>query len=438
MAIAFDAVTPATGASTVTFSHTCGAGADRAIYVLVVENFNSVVTGVTYGGVALTQLGSWNFSNTVTLSVWRLINPASGANNVVVSQSASHNLNITAISFTGVHQTTPDGTPVHATGNNTAPSLTVPSAANELVLDVLGALENTAGTVACTVGAGQTQRQNAQFQSGGQGTQSGVSTEPGAASVTSSWTLDNAANWNYAAVSIKPSGGADTTAPGFATVTATELAVGQAIQLNITMPTDGDLAQYEIRQLTGAYPANDRSNGTVIVAPSNTTPGATIQYTDQSLSNGTRYFYRVFCKDASGNWNAGTTVTEVAQLPPTVVGWYTLGGILKPAGDTGANPILEWTVAAGQVETGKDSLFHIRVGSDSPGPNLPPTLDVLDFYSSSGGGSFKYLSGGVFIDIPVTGVPWAAINAGGGATCRWYSNLNAIQDLYASVRAEQT
>lgn len=116
MAIAIDA-TSQSGAwnnaeSSVTWSHTCS-GSDRTL-VVHVNNFESAVTvsGVTYNGVALTQIGSRISSDSTSrwVTSWRLIAPASGANNVVVTLSGTDYVRTNAISLTGTNQTTQPNT----------------------------------------------------------------------------------------------------------------------------------------------------------------------------------------------------------------------------------------------------------------------------------------------------------------------------------------
>lgn len=441
MAVAVDAVAFDKGTSTsITFAHTC-TGANLALYVIVEERYASAVTGVTYNGVAMTQK-SYNDpgANSIVQKVFELLAPATGAHNVVVTASATRNLLCTAISLTGVDQTTPTGTYVNTNGGaGTAISDVVTSATGEIVIDAVTIMENTASTATLTVGAGQTQRSNQEQVSGGNGLVGAVSTEAGAASVTMSWTASAASFWVHTGFSVKAASG-DTTAPANPIVTAQEAAGGTQIGLTIVMPADTDLSQYEVRRLTGDYPLNDRTNGTVIVSPTATTPGVTVNLTDSSLTNGVRYFYRVFCKDTTGNWNAGTTASEVAASAMTVVGWYTSSGTFKSNGETGANPIFEWTVSTSNVEASKPVMFHVVIGSDNPGANTAPTLGVQNFYSFDSdtfmAGNFKYFSGGAWVTVPLTGVPWASVNAG-TVPCRYYSTLNASQDLYGVVRAEQ-
>jgi hypothetical protein len=90
--VAFDAATsaaPATG-TTRTWSHTCGAGADRLLLVHVeIASTNDWVTGVTYNGVAMTQIAHEGDFATMSTYLYALVAPATGANNVVVTSSNS-------------------------------------------------------------------------------------------------------------------------------------------------------------------------------------------------------------------------------------------------------------------------------------------------------------------------------------------------------------
>jgi hypothetical protein len=190
-----------------TISHTT-AGLNRLMLVGIsmVNDELETVSSVTYSGVALTNVGVQNSSDDGRMEIWRLIAPPTGTYNVVITFSAPLRRAAVAgvMTFTGVHQTTPLGT--FASDFRQAPLITDPptvnvtSAANELVFD----------TVACetctshTVGAGQTQRWNLIETSGYPQSLGAGSTEPGAATVTMSWTQGTADHWAIGGVSIKP------------------------------------------------------------------------------------------------------------------------------------------------------------------------------------------------------------------------------------------
>ena len=104
MAIAFDASTQTSvsgGTTSLTWSHTC-TGANRILMVGIWmdSTASDVVTGVTYGGVAMFRI------NTATISTFRqyiygIIGPLQGANNVVVSFTGTQNIVAGSASYTG-------------------------------------------------------------------------------------------------------------------------------------------------------------------------------------------------------------------------------------------------------------------------------------------------------------------------------------------------
>ena len=131
-------------ATSLTFSHTVGSGSNRLLVVSVHlrDGVGTPVTGVTYGGNALTAVpsGSAN-SGTGTpenrTELWSLLDPPTGTADVVISLSASKNIVGGATSFFGVDQTTPLGTAVAAGANSASPSVVVSSAADGLVRDAI-------------------------------------------------------------------------------------------------------------------------------------------------------------------------------------------------------------------------------------------------------------------------------------------------------------
>ena len=205
MAIAFDAASSASGnsVSSLTWSHTC-TGADL-ILIVGVSWFGSArtVSGVTYAGTALTSVGSAN-SGGQKMEIFRLVAPATGANNVVVTMSSAGETVAGAHSYTGVDSTTPLGTFASAIGG---PTVDVTSATDEVVVDC-ASMDNL-----LTVGAGQTQRWNISL--GGGLTSGAGSSEPGAATVTMSWSGTPTFAWSIGGVSMKPVGaGVEAALPG--------------------------------------------------------------------------------------------------------------------------------------------------------------------------------------------------------------------------------
>jgi hypothetical protein len=204
MAIAFDTTSKAAGdnVSSLSWSHTC-TGSDRVLFVSYHSHKvnNRTVSSITYNGVGLTQVSGAQAQNgTRYVDVWYLINPASGSNTVLVTLSGGElNCGALASSYTGVDQTMAIGTAAAANGNSTAPSVSVSAATDDLVADFL-TIEH-AGTL--TVGAGQTSRHNAIVVPGGWN-KSASSTEPGAVSVTMSWSDTIGGPWAMVGVPMNP------------------------------------------------------------------------------------------------------------------------------------------------------------------------------------------------------------------------------------------
>jgi hypothetical protein len=145
MAIAFDSTATANQASgaTLTFSHTCS-GSDRILLVGVVTEIASpdIVTGVTYNGVAMTQLGKVFSGDLDEVYLYALIAPATGANNVVIS--VSNALAFTyggSVSYTGAYQDAlPTGGDIVTGSTSGASTLSLsgltPSTANSWIVGV--------------------------------------------------------------------------------------------------------------------------------------------------------------------------------------------------------------------------------------------------------------------------------------------------------------
>ncbi|MFQ5961763.1 MAG: hypothetical protein ACE5MG_10225, partial [Candidatus Methylomirabilales bacterium] len=157
-------------------------------------------TGVTYNGVGLTELVNHSEAgDNARVELWYLLAPATGTFDIVVSQSGANDVVGGATSWTGVDQTTSFGPTAAADGTVSPATVGVTSASNEVVVDVVGA--RNAATL--TVDASQTQRWNL-----GVGViDGGGSSEPGAATVTMSWTLTGTFEWAIAGVSLKPASG---------------------------------------------------------------------------------------------------------------------------------------------------------------------------------------------------------------------------------------
>ena len=213
-AVTYDTDTSGQKASpgtTLTVSHTVTAGgSNRAIYVLCGIDSATATLTATYAGAAMTAVRNDAHASVSTRTyIFRKADPATGANNWVVTQSVGEPMICWALSATGVHQTTPetdsDGTCPAATASVT---LTLTTASGELLLDILG-FSNTDAT-AVTEGADQTAEmlleQGTAYEAAG-------SRQPGSAGGVMSYSWTTNTTPCYSAVSIKAAPGSGASPP---------------------------------------------------------------------------------------------------------------------------------------------------------------------------------------------------------------------------------
>jgi Tfp pilus assembly protein PilV len=212
--VTFDAASSAMSSPTnaLTWTHTPVGTPSLVVVGVMLADTGATVSTVTYGGTALTLIRSTVNGSLAKTWLYRLASPPAGAQTVIVILSAADRKVAGAITVTGSDTATPISNHAGAIGTSTTPSVTVTSAAGELVVDTATSFEG--GT--WTAGAGQTEWWDRQ-----QNPVSGAgSTEAGAASVTMSWTNTLNNEWAISAASIKAAGGA---AVGSGTAACTDL-----------------------------------------------------------------------------------------------------------------------------------------------------------------------------------------------------------------------
>lgn len=193
--------------TSLSWSHTIGStGVNRILLVSVgLRNKSSqTVSTVKFGGVNLTRIAGVSQGVNVRSEMWYLLNPGTGTKTIAVTLSGSGAAMIGgAVSYTGVHQTTPLGTPVTAgVASATAASVTVSSAFREVVVDAAVKQNSTESQAAA---AGQTRRWIKQTTiAAANGAVFTGSDKPGAQSVTMGWTASAARNWAMVAVALRP------------------------------------------------------------------------------------------------------------------------------------------------------------------------------------------------------------------------------------------
>lgn len=128
MAIALDAVggsvgTALGGTATATHTHTMGSVSNGIAFVAVYNQNTSGLSSVTFGGNAMTLIGSKQDSGSNIVYLYVILSPASGSNTVSVTRSATTGaMFVMSTSYSGASQTTTaDAT---TSGNATGTSLT--------------------------------------------------------------------------------------------------------------------------------------------------------------------------------------------------------------------------------------------------------------------------------------------------------------------------
>jgi len=203
--------------SSLSFSHTVNSGSNRILLVGVhTRDGNTTVNSVTWGTgsacagtcdpttclCALTLVGlAVAPGNKNMVQIWQLLAPPVATANVTITINPAKNIAAGAVSYFGVDQTTPLGTPVTNAGTASPATVTVSSARGELVVD---AVSVDGDALSLTAAAGQTQQYNTETGTKGGNIIAGGSTKAGAASVTMSWTLGTNKDWSIIAVALKP------------------------------------------------------------------------------------------------------------------------------------------------------------------------------------------------------------------------------------------
>ena len=190
MAIAFDQTTtdqqPA--GSSLSFSAST-AGSNRILFVAVFTSYGTSgdkISGVTYNGVSMTRYStatSIDFVSGQSFYTYYLVAPATSSNTVTITATGSGEIYGTAVSYTGVDQTTPINTGTTSTSGGT---ITVTTSVDNCWLLSFG---RNISTGALTASTGTTQR-SAGSGLYNIGDSNGPITPAGSGSM--SWTPDNA------------------------------------------------------------------------------------------------------------------------------------------------------------------------------------------------------------------------------------------------------
>lgn len=205
-------VSPTAGTA---FNNAAGTVMYTGVVVTSSTGGTSTITTVKYNGVTMTAIGTGQAWDTVASKVqwFRLLSPATGSNNIIITWSGGSNAAVLwgSISFSANNTSTPEGTEVKATGNGTAvDSGAVTSTSGNIIISVGGS-----GTTGATTVFTPISPDVKTFFVGGSSTTAGdnlyASTFTSAgASHNMKWTIPSD-NWGIVALEIKAAAGGGAT-----------------------------------------------------------------------------------------------------------------------------------------------------------------------------------------------------------------------------------
>lgn len=207
-----------------TFSHTMGTVSNGIVCVGVTlwQNVAGVglVTGITYGGVAMTIAGTERVSGAMVSDLYFLKNPPAGSNTVSVAFSGAAGAILTflsgAVSFSGVDQTNPND----ATNGTTGFSMNA-TVNTTTVADNAWVVHNVShfGTEATTIGQGSSAWNVSGLSVTGAAGYVGPKTPAGAQTTNWTWATNNR-DWAISTLSLKPAAAAAASANNLSVLSA--------------------------------------------------------------------------------------------------------------------------------------------------------------------------------------------------------------------------
>ena len=194
--VAFDAQSSAAAkTNSLQWTHTVSATAADRLLLVGVSSDRETVTRTRWLGTDLQFLGEqWAPDGKTRVEIWYLTNPASGTGLVEVNTTGSRALVAGATSWSCVDQTAPFESTVFVAGTGTLATATLTSSPDGVVVDALALKKDTV-----TAAPPQTEHW-ALSQGGLAGT---ASSQPGAASVTTSWSILTDRPWALGVVGLR-------------------------------------------------------------------------------------------------------------------------------------------------------------------------------------------------------------------------------------------
>jgi uncharacterized repeat protein (TIGR01451 family) len=234
------------------FSESYNSGSTGTNRLLVVgisyrDNDDETVTAVSYGGTAMTQIGTANTGNDGTIYLYRMVNPPTGSNTLAITWNSSLNNGavIGAVTYEGVDPTQPTGTFASATSTgSTTPAVNVVSQSGDLVIGLVAGRTTSAYTI---TGGGSSLWSILRTSNQTSGS---AQTRAGGGTVNVSWSGTND-EWAAGGVALKPAP-APTVVENSATFTQTP-----NFQKDFSLPLGGELTVLtHVNVTSGTMPAN--------------------------------------------------------------------------------------------------------------------------------------------------------------------------------------
>ncbi len=346
-------------------SYEVPAGENRLLVVGAGNSGSTDITGVSFGGTAMTQVVEEDDTVAVD-SIWVLAlgtSATSTTGDVVVTHAGTGDVQfIGAMAFARVDQSTPTSGALQFAGSGSPRSFTVTSAAGDMVLDLLDLFAASAAPTTAPVET----RGMTHFARTALGSHYGtyaMSMIPGSASVPMGWT-NNATAVIHLAVNLRQASAAPASvAPTVTTPTQTAITLNSAtLGGDVTADGGASITARGVVYSQTSLNANPQLGGasvTNLPHGSNSTGVFTVNAT--GLTPGTQYSFAAYATNSVGT----TYTTPVSTLTTTAA--VTVTSLARTdATPTNAGTV-NWTLTFGSAVTGVTSSNFALTGAAAAG-----------------------------------------------------------------------
>ena len=394
--------TPASIQDNATLSFTVPAGNNRLLVVTASDDDTNSITGVTYNGTAMVLGKLQSQATNAVDSIWYLVQNSSAspttANVIVTSASAPPSF-VSAQAFQNVNQTTPVSSPqsdLHATVTNATSTLTVASAAGDLVFDVCDIYDQLNGGT-LTPAAGQTVFQTLAIGSPRFAFYK-TSALPGAASVNISFS-SQASDMIHVALNIKQSVPLTIAPAALVDWTVNKSGYSQIISAS------GGSTPYSFSVTAGALPGGLTLTSGGVLSGTPTATGTfnfTVSATDSGSGSGSQAYTVVI--------NPAVTVSP-ATLPDWTINRAGYSQTVTSANGTGAKTL---SVSAGAIPPGMTFTAGTGVlnGTPTATGTFNFTITATDTVGATGSQAYTIIINPAVTVSPATLPDWTINRAG--------------------------